>query len=89
MIHPTEGRIIINKIELKDVQLDGGLYVAGQALTEESLYYGEVISDKSEKFKKGTKVYYSRYSATKVYNVEAKETYYIVSEVDIMAYETN
>jgi len=90
MIHPTEGRILVNKID-RETTTEGGILLPGQTLQEESLYYGEVISEGHKTFPKGTKIFYSRYSATSVRDTEeAKKDigiYYIISDLDIMAVE--
>lgn len=86
MIVPTKGRIIVKKID-KEETTDSGILLPTASLMEESLKYGEVTSSGHKLFPKGTKVFYSRYSATKVYDAKTKETLYLVSDLDIMATE--
>lgn len=84
MIIPTKGRILIKKLE-KKVSTDSGILMANATLMEESLKYGEIVSEGHKLFSKGTKIFYSRYSATKV--ADGTEVLYLVSDLDIMAIE--
>lgn len=83
MIIPNEKRIIIK--QLKKEESYSGLVVEGGALMDHNLSFGEVYSETSEKFPKGTKVYYSEYSTARI--TIGKQDYKIIPEVDIMAFE--
>lgn len=83
MIIPNDKRLIIKELEKKESY--SGLVVGGDALMDHSLSYGEVVSETSEKFPKGTKIYYSEYSTARI--TIDKEELKIIPEVDIMAFE--
>ena len=85
MIIPAKGRVLISKLTRKDVESAAGVLLPGQNLQEESLLYGEMMSD-GEDHKKGTKIWYSKYSATSVRDDKGKE-FYLISELDIMAHD--
>lgn len=95
MIIPAKGRILIKKIERKDIQAESGIFMPGQTLQEESLFYGEVVGlakEASNEFGSfpysiGDRVFYSRYSATKVVDDKGND-YLIVSDLDVMAHDT-
>jgi co-chaperonin GroES (HSP10) len=95
MIIPAKGRLLIKKIERKEIKADSGIFMPGQTLQEESLYYGEIVglantpSNEFNEFpyKVGDKIFYSRYSATKVVDETGAE-YSIVSDLDVMAHDT-
>jgi co-chaperonin GroES (HSP10) len=59
--------------------------VGGDTLMDHSLAYGEVVSETSKDFPKGTKVYYSEYSTARV-TIDNKK-FFIIPEVDVMAIE--
>lgn len=84
MILPAEGRLLIKKLERDEAATDSGVLLPGTQLQEESLRYGEVVSDGHSTFKKGMKIFYSRYSATKVMDNKGNE-FFIVSDLDVMA----
>lgn len=88
MITPTTGRILVKKIDRKDASTDSGLLVPGQMLQEENLLYGEIIHPSDSKFTKGQIVFYSRYSATNIFD-EKGQQFQIVSDLDVMAVEDN
>lgn len=95
MITPANGRILLIKLSRNDVTTKEGILLPGQTLQEESLLFGEVIDHKiindgvyKEPIKKGQKIFYSRYSATMVTDDDGK-VYYILSDLDIMAYATS
>ena len=85
-IKPAEGRILIKKLDRKDVTTNTGVLIPGQTLQEENLLYGEIIKG-NDKYTKGLKVYYSRYSSTMVIDDKGNQ-YYILSDLDVMAYDS-
>lgn len=96
MIIPAVGRLLIKKIERKEIQAESGIFMPGQTLQEETLFYGEIVGLSGRPspefngefpYKIGDKVFYSRYSATKVVDDKGIE-YLIVSDLDVMAYDT-
>lgn len=96
MITPAPGRVLIRNIK-RDTKTSSGIMIGGSALQQENLLYGEIVSVSEFKIKDepeiplkvGDKVFYSRYSATTVGQLENNEMkeYEIVSTLDIMAYE--
>ena len=84
-ITPTTGRLLVTKINRKDTATEGGILMPSQTLQEENLVYGKIVKGNTE-FKEGMHIFYSRYSATKVYDDKGKE-YFIVSSDDVMATE--
>jgi co-chaperonin GroES (HSP10) len=95
MIIPAKGRLLIKKLERQEIIAESGVYLPGQTLQEEQLFYGEIVgiantpSDEFKDFpyKTGDKVWYSRYSSTKVVDDTGAE-FLIVSDLDVMAYDT-
>jgi co-chaperonin GroES (HSP10) len=83
MIIPNDKRILIKELEKKESY--GGIVLEGGALMDHSLSYGEVVSETSEKFPKGTKVYFSEYSTARI--TVNKQELKIIPEIDIMAFE--
>lgn len=94
-IIPAEGRILLKKIERKEVLTKAGILLPGNTLQEENMLYGEVISHTPAitgstyklPLKKGSRIFYSRYSATLVVDNKG-ETFYVLSDLDVVAYET-
>lgn len=93
MIIPSKGRVLIKKLKRDDAETEGGVYVPGQAREGENLSFGEIVkhnpSNRSlelglEEVRPGTKVYFSRYSASNVTDDDGK-IYLVVSDLDIMA----
>lgn len=83
MIVPNTKRLLVKQI--KKQKNDKGIYLDQGALMDHSLSYGEVISNTSKKFPKGTKIYYSEYSTARI-TIEGNDIY-IIPEVDVMAFE--
>ena len=86
MIHPTDGRLLIKKLDRQEATTESGVFLPGTQLQEESLRYGEVVSEGHKKYPQGTKVFYSRYSTTRVADEKGND-FFIVSDLDIMAVE--
>lgn len=86
MIIPTDGRILVKKLDREDISSESGVLLPTQTLMEESLLYGEVASEGHKKFPKGTKIFYSRYSSTKVVDKDGVQ-YFLLSDLDVMAIE--
>lgn len=87
MIVPTQGRLLIRKVDRKDVTSSGGIVLPGQTLQAENLDYGEIV-DGNGLYDVGQKVFFSRYSATMLTD-EAGKTMFVVSDLDIMAIEVD
>ena len=54
MIIPAKGRVLIKKIDRKEIKAESGIYMPGQTLQEESLFYGEIVGlakEPSDEFK--------------------------------------
>ena len=85
MIVPTQGRVLIKKLDRAEIKKND-IILAGPTLMEENLLYGEVVNSVNENYPVGTKIFYSRYSSTKVIG-ETGDVYYIISDLDIMAVE--
>lgn len=99
VIVPNIERVIIKRIETEE--LNSNFLVPGQAKAGENLFVGRIIHPGETSFQKEQIVYYSEYSAARLYDIGAvirgekkigevsseKESFYIVAEDDIMAYE--
>jgi len=86
MIIPNTGRVLIKAVERKDALTESGITIPGTSTLTESMLYGEIMSENNESFPKGSKVFYSRYSAMGVVDNDGN-AYFIVSDQDILASE--
>lgn len=100
-IKPNDDRVIIKLLSRKDVY-DSPILVEGQLKAGENLLFGEVVDGGSTRFHPGDLVYYSEYSAARMYQLgklkrgefktmtelqDEKNVLYVVAADDIMAYE--
>lgn len=86
MIKPINGNILLEPIE-REVKSKSKLLFSGETTLEEDLKYGVIIDGGSSKYKKGTKIFYSKYSAVCVFSNDLKTEYRLLNENDIMAIE--
>jgi len=81
MIKPAEKRIIV---KLVDKDSGSKLFLSNESMMEHNLEYGEVVEG-SDKYKAGTRVYYSKYSTARIN--DGGQELFIIPEIDVMAYD--
>lgn len=101
-VTPNVDRCLVKLLSAKHLfSEETNILVPGQLKAGENLLYGEVIDGGSTKFKSGTKVYYSEYSAAALFRLgevaagvlsigeamNEENKLYVIAEDDIMAYE--
>lgn len=85
MIIPQHGRVLIRNVEKEDIEKMNGIYIPGNQIEEEDLLHGVVEND-SEFYAKGTKVFYSKFSAVTIKNSkDLKGRYHLVHQGDVLA----
>lgn len=99
MIVPNTQRVLIKPISIEQLK-DSGIIIPGQLKAGENLLFGKVVHGGDTKFHQDQEVYYSEYSAARVFDYKSlsdgtrslgdvkKEELVVVAADDVMAYDT-